>query len=235
MPYIQKLKTSRLKNLFLSLLFLVLVGSILPINTAMAANDDWRNTSVFYVIADNGNGVWDPSDVAVEKAHLYAYQNEGLYWDGDTWSNGATNRAFTNLDLIQWVEVTQGKTQLNVVNMYEINGDGNVLHEGLPCAGSGYRTFVVLVSGGKPANITTAPAPAAPPPSPPTTNAWTARSTEEIAQGGLNPNKTYSVVSGDTLGRIAQAFDTTVDALVATNSSITNPNMIYVGQVLVIP
>jgi len=51
----------------------------------------------------------------------------------------------------------------------------------------------------------------------------------------LNPNKTYSVVSGDTLGRIAQAFDTTVDALVATNSSITNPNMIYVGQVLVIP
>lgn len=44
----------------------------------------------------------------------------------------------------------------------------------------------------------------------------------------------YVVQPGDTLSSIAQRFGTTVDAIVRANN-ITNPNLIYVGQVLTIP
>ena len=40
--------------------------------------------------------------------------------------------------------------------------------------------------------------------------------------------------SGDTLGAIANRYDTTVDALCEANN-IDNPNLIQVGQVLIIP
>jgi len=46
---------------------------------------------------------------------------------------------------------------------------------------------------------------------------------------------TYVVQPGDTLTRIAQRFGTTVQALLAANPQITNPNLIYVGQVIEIP
>lgn len=48
------------------------------------------------------------------------------------------------------------------------------------------------------------------------------------------PTGTYTVVSGDTLSAIAARFGTTVADLVSANN-ITNPNLIYPGQVLVIP
>lgn len=46
---------------------------------------------------------------------------------------------------------------------------------------------------------------------------------------------TYTVVSGDRLFRIALRFNTTIEAIVAANPFITNPNLIYPGQVLTIP
>lgn len=48
------------------------------------------------------------------------------------------------------------------------------------------------------------------------------------------PETTYTVKSGDTLSVIAQKYDVTVQAI-ATENNITNINLIYVGQVLVIP
>ena len=53
---------------------------------------------------------------------------------------------------------------------------------------------------------------------------------------GSDPDtsKTYIVVSGDTLSAIARRFGTTVDAICKLNN-ISNPNVIYVGQVLNIP
>lgn len=45
---------------------------------------------------------------------------------------------------------------------------------------------------------------------------------------------TYVVQAGDNLYRISLRFNTTIAALVAANN-ITNPSVIYVGQVLVIP
>ncbi len=44
----------------------------------------------------------------------------------------------------------------------------------------------------------------------------------------------YTVQPGDTLTRIAARFGTTVAAIVESNR-LTNPNLIYVGQVLLIP
>jgi LysM repeat protein len=46
--------------------------------------------------------------------------------------------------------------------------------------------------------------------------------------------RTYTVQQGDTLGLIAQRFGTTVQAIQTANG-ISDPNQIFVGQVLVIP
>lgn len=48
------------------------------------------------------------------------------------------------------------------------------------------------------------------------------------------PAGTYTVVRGDTLSRIAQRFGISLAALISANN-IPNPNLIYAGQVLVIP
>lgn len=52
-----------------------------------------------------------------------------------------------------------------------------------------------------------------------------------IDKSYANVTKTYTVKAGDTLGEIAARYNTTVDAL-ARKNNITNPNLIYVGQVI---
>ena len=54
--------------------------------------------------------------------------------------------------------------------------------------------------------------------------------TVSAAAGG----STYTVVAGDTLGAIAARYGTTVATLAALNH-LANPNLIYVGQVLLVP
>ncbi len=44
----------------------------------------------------------------------------------------------------------------------------------------------------------------------------------------------YTVQSGDTLSKIARNYGTTVSSIVALNSSITNPNLIYPGEQITI-
>lgn len=48
-------------------------------------------------------------------------------------------------------------------------------------------------------------------------------------------NFTYTLQRGDTLHRISRRFNTTVDKLMQLNPQIKNPNLIYVGDVLIIP
>ena len=45
----------------------------------------------------------------------------------------------------------------------------------------------------------------------------------------------YTVKKGDTLSGIAKTYGVTVDAILALNPSIKNPNQIYVGQIIKIP
>lgn len=47
--------------------------------------------------------------------------------------------------------------------------------------------------------------------------------------------RTHTVKQGDTIGTIAQKYGVTVDAIKAINPNLTNPNLIFVGQVIVIP
>jgi LysM repeat protein len=46
---------------------------------------------------------------------------------------------------------------------------------------------------------------------------------------------TYTVQPGDTLRSIAEAYGTTVEALLASNKDLANPDMLSVGQSLVLP
>ena len=55
-----------------------------------------------------------------------------------------------------------------------------------------------------------------------------------LGGGGQPGTIRYTVQAGDTLWSIAQRFNTTVDEIVALNN-ITNPNLIFPGQVLLIP
>ncbi len=50
-----------------------------------------------------------------------------------------------------------------------------------------------------------------------------------------NGQGNYTVQRGDTLRIIANRFNTTVSAILALNPQITNPNLIYPGQVIVVP
>jgi peptidoglycan DL-endopeptidase LytE len=52
---------------------------------------------------------------------------------------------------------------------------------------------------------------------------------------GNNGYDTYIVLRGDTLKSLATRFGTTVDTLLSLNKSITNVNLIYEGQRLVVP
>jgi spore coat assembly protein SafA len=47
--------------------------------------------------------------------------------------------------------------------------------------------------------------------------------------------QTYVVQRGDTLGKIAARFGTTVNVLLDLNPQIKNPNVIYPGQKLTVP
>jgi peptidoglycan endopeptidase LytE len=47
--------------------------------------------------------------------------------------------------------------------------------------------------------------------------------------------QTYTVQRGDTLRKIADRLNTTVDAILKVNPQISNPNLIYVGQVINLP
>lgn len=84
------------------------------------------------------------------------------------------------------------------------------------------KTAKAIIKGTAPKPAAKAPA-AAPAPKP-----------EPKVEAPKPEPKTYTIVSGDTLGSIANRFDTTV-AEIAKLNNITNVNVISVGQVLRLP
>jgi LysM repeat protein len=67
--------------------------------------------------------------------------------------------------------------------------------------------------------------------------ALAASSTANQATNGIATNDpiSYTVQPGDNLFTIAQTYNTTVNAIVALNPQITDPSLIYPGEVLQIP
>ena len=64
-----------------------------------------------------------------------------------------------------------------------------------------------------------------------TTTVFPTNTSEKTTPSAIN----YTVVSGDTLSAIAKKYATTVDDLMKSNSSITDPDKIYIGQKIIIP
>jgi len=60
-------------------------------------------------------------------------------------------------------------------------------------------------------------------------------SSSSTATSSTTTSCTYIVVSGDTLSRIAARRATTLSVLLTANPAITNPNLIFIGQRLVVP
>jgi len=59
--------------------------------------------------------------------------------------------------------------------------------------------------------------------------------TDSSSTGGNTSNSSYYIVkSGDTLSGIAQKYGTTIKVLASTNN-ISNPNLIYPGQKIILP
>jgi LysM repeat protein len=54
-------------------------------------------------------------------------------------------------------------------------------------------------------------------------------------EGGIPVTGTYVVQAGDTLSEIAQRYNTSIAAIVALNPQISDPDLIYVGQVIALP
>lgn len=100
-----------------------------------------------------------------------------------------------------------------------------------------YAGMVLQIPTGAPPPVTVTPPPTVTPggptvtPVPPTAVPPTVPPPPTTTPGGQT---TYVVRSGDTLGRIAQRFGTTVFAIAQANN-IVNPNLIFPGQVLTIP
>ncbi|HEX5809738.1 MAG TPA: LysM peptidoglycan-binding domain-containing protein [Anaerolineales bacterium] len=55
---------------------------------------------------------------------------------------------------------------------------------------------------------------------------------QAITISGQSSSQTHTVKRGETLRIIANQYGTTVNALLALNTNIKNPNLIYVGQVI---
>lgn len=55
---------------------------------------------------------------------------------------------------------------------------------------------------------------------------------EDVSGGNDGGALYHHVVKGDTLGKIAQKYGTTVKKIVALNPRITNPDLIYAGEVI---
>ena len=59
--------------------------------------------------------------------------------------------------------------------------------------------------------------------------------TEQPSLGPVSSPQLYRIKPGDTLGKIAQRFGVTVADILAANPQITNPDNIFVGELIVIP
>ena len=87
-----------------------------------------------------------------------------------------------------------------------------------------YVGQAIRIPGSDPAPQPTDPPATSPPP----------QATPVPTEAPPTGEQSYVVRHGDTLGRIAARFGTTINAI-AQRNGITNPNYIYIGQVLIIP
>jgi LysM repeat protein len=58
---------------------------------------------------------------------------------------------------------------------------------------------------------------------------------EEVKEDVTEEASEYNVVKGDSLYKIAKKFHCTISEILKVNPKIKNPDLIYVGQILILP
>jgi LysM repeat protein len=59
--------------------------------------------------------------------------------------------------------------------------------------------------------------------------------TEQASQGPVSSPRLYRIKTGDSLAKIANRFGITLQDILDANPDISNPNNIFVGQIIVVP
>jgi LysM repeat protein len=127
-------------------------------------------------------------------------------------------------------------TAIAVIAILALGVAGVLFLPGLLAGGPGpSRTAApsAALPSGLPSALPSAAASLEPTTAPATTEATAVAPTTEPSPAA-SP-RLYRVRAGDTLFRIARRFDTTVDAILAANPDISDPNDIFVGQFIAIP
>ncbi|MCC6190012.1 MAG: LysM peptidoglycan-binding domain-containing protein [Anaerolineales bacterium] len=119
--------------------------------------------------------------------------------------------------------VQRGDTLFGIAVRFGVTVQAIVAANSLANANLIYAGQRLIIPGAGAAPAPTAPPTTAPPTSAPPTSAPPPSS-----------GTSYTVLRGDTLSAIARRFGVTVQAIMTANG-LTNPNLIYVGQVLTIP
>jgi LysM repeat protein len=115
-------------------------------------------------------------------------------------------------------------------------GCGGVPTDATSPGGSGARATPTVAPAGASATDTPGPSPTfTPTPAPKPTGTVKPVRTAKPAATASPRGTVYAIKAGDTLYAVAVRFKVTLAALLKANPSITNPNLIVVGQKIVIP
>lgn len=170
-------------------------------------HSDWPGIGYHYVVNKDGT-IFQTN-----------YHDTMSFHAGDinTYSIGiALNGNFTStpppqeqLDSVRWlINYLRQHSGLNITN---VMGHRQAPGAQTACPGNTWRAWLPYVTGDVPVS----------PPLPP-------------LQPTPTPGDTYTVRSGDTLSGIAAKFNTSLSVLLILNPEITNPNLIKVGQVILL-
>jgi LysM repeat protein len=123
--------------------------------------------------------------------------------------------------------VQAGETLTSIALLYNVSVADIVARNGITDPNSIVvgQTLVIPLGGASPS---VAPTPTAPASGPPTI-------TPKPTKTPTPTSFVYVVQAGDTLSAIATKFNVTVQAILDANPDITDPNVIFVGQKIIIP
>ena len=198
-------------------------GTVTVVGAGFNATD---HSSVQLVIAEkSGNGI------TVGSAYSKAVQlNISLY------QNGTTVITDLTMPVTITMPVPTGLDASKLVILHDKNGDGISDETIIPYVSAGKVTFTVTHFSNFAFAEKASPVIPTPTPTPSTDDSGDdgGSSAESPKEEKVTVAVEYTVVKGDTLSKIAKKNNLSLQALLALNPQIKNPNRIYPGQKIVV-
>lgn len=198
-------------------------GTVTVVGAGFNATD---HSSVQLVIAEkSGNGI------TVGSAYSKAVQlNISLY------QNGTTVITDLTMPITITMPVPTGLDASKLVILHDKNGDGISDETIIPYVSAGKVTFTVTHFSNFAFAEKASPVIPTPTPTPSTDDSGDdgGSSAESPKEEKVTVAVEYTVVKGDTLSKIAKKNNLSLQALLALNPQIKNPNRIYPGQKIVV-